>query len=667
MDMVDPLFTLLRDTSLELVRHRRLQDLLPDILRRAQEFVGADVAYMALRDESSDVMRVAYYRGTVRELPEDYFIRKGEGVSGQAWATGRVVMAENYLSYAHRLPEPYWATMRSAMGAPLFVGGEVWGTLILAHTGRKKEYSRLEIEGTEQLANFASLAIENARIIEESAAEIVRRKSAELMMKKNEVRYRTILAESVTAMCSADPESLRILEINRGFLKLFGYSLREARALNLYDLVPQDRATVDHVCKEELAELKILPPIALAVLRNGGEPVEVEFRMQLIRLVGRQIIFIAIRDLSEHRENKFLKLLQETSIDILRRKDRTELLRTLLLRSMELVAAKQGALWMVTEDECEIVPQMTVGHEAPPTWFQTRRGEGVAGNVWETGKPLVIKNYPMWPHRLPSPEEHTVYAVAGFPLTDSNDRVIGVLELSDTDPHREFDRQECHYLGQMAQMVALEMENTALLDAAHLEIVERGKAEQQIRQAYENTLIGWAQALDMRDGETQDHSRRVADMALKLAKIIGLPEQEWVHLWRGALLHDIGKVGIPDSVLLHPGPLSEAEWTVMRKHPLYGVEWVSRIDHLKPAIPLIRHHHEHWDGSGYPDGLKGEEIPLAARIFSIVDLWDALLSRRPYRDAWTMEKTIHFVKENAGRQFDPHLTEIFLNHYQELL
>jgi len=672
--MVDPLYFLLRDTSLELVRHRRLQELLPDILRRAQEFVGADVAYMALRDDSGDVMRVAYYRGTIRELPTDYFIRQGEGVSGQAWVNGCIVVVEDYAHYRYRLHEPYWASMRSAMGVPLFVGGMVWGALILAHTSREKKYSTLEIEGTEELASFASLAIENARIIEASAAEIERRKAAERAVKQNEARYRTVLAKSVTAMCSADPDSLQVLEANREFLKLCGYSLREVLSLTLYDLVSHDRVSVEHTCKVELTALKVLPPIAAALLRNGGDTVEVEFRMQLIRLAERKIIFITIRDLSEHRENKFLKVLQETSVDILQRKDRAALLRTLLRRSVELVSAKQGLLWMVTEDGLRIAPHMTVGWDAPDAWFQTRRGEGLVGEVWEKGLSLVTNNYLEWTHRLPEPKDHNVYAVAGFPLTDSTGQVIGVLELADTDPHRAFDRQECHYLGQMAQMVALELENTALLEAAHVEIVERGKAEQQIRQAYdaldqtyENTLIGWARALDMRDGETQNHSQRVADMTLKLAKIVGLPQTDWIHVWRGALLHDIGKVGIPDSILLHPGPLGKAEWTVMRRHPLYGVEWVERIDHLKPAISLIRHHHERWDGSGYPDGLKGEAIPLAARIFSIVDVWDALLSRRPYRDAWTMEQTLQYLQENAGRQFDPELTRIFLRRYRELL
>ena len=166
MGMSGPLYSLLKDVSLELMRHSRLQDLLPDIVRRAQEFVGADLAYMALRDEYEDVMRVAFYRGTIRELPEDYVIRRGEGISGQAWETGQIVVTEDYNRYSFRLPAPYWGDMRETLAVPLFVNNTVWGVLILAHTGPGKKYSAAEVEGLEQLAAFASIAIENAKIVD---------------------------------------------------------------------------------------------------------------------------------------------------------------------------------------------------------------------------------------------------------------------------------------------------------------------------------------------------------------------------------------------------------------------------------------------------------------------------------------------------------------------
>ena len=459
MTVPDPLYTLLRDTSLELIRHRSLPELLPDILRRAQEFVGADVAYMALRDENGDVMRVAYYRGTLRTLPEDYFIRRGEGVSGQAWATGRVVVTEDYLNYGQRLPEPYWGSMRAAMGAPLFVNGAVWGALILAHTAPGKKYSALEIDGTEQLANFASLAIENARILDTANAEIARRKEIEATMRRNEIRYRTVLVESATPMCSVDPDTLKLLEVNRSFVQLFGYPLRQAVDLTLYDLVAQyDQDTVDHLCKEVLPECKVLPPLVITANRADGVSVEVELRVQLIRDFDQMIIFILFRDLTEQRENKFLKVLRDTTLDLLQRRRWDDLLRALLDRCLELAAAPCGFIWLVETNGAGISPYILAGFEAGKEWTSLQKGQGVVGKVWESGEPFVVDDYTAWPDHMGFSSSKFLFAVVGFPLLDSAGDVIGVIGLADTRMYREFDRQEIQYLGQMARMASLALQ-----------------------------------------------------------------------------------------------------------------------------------------------------------------------------------------------------------------
>jgi len=157
----------------------------------------------------------------------------------------------------------------------------------------------------------------------------------------------------------------------------------------------------------------------------------------------------------------------------------------------------------------------------------------------------------------------------------------------------------------------------------------------------------------------------VADLTVKLAQALGISSEDLVHIRRGALLHDIGKMGIPDQILLKPGPLTEEEWEIMKKHPVYAWELLSSIRYLRPALDIPYCHHEHWDGTGYPRGLKGEEIPLSARIFSVVDVWDALTSDRPYRPAWTREKALEYIKEQAGHHFDPQIAERFLELLQE--
>ena len=200
------------------------------------------------------------------------------------------------------------------------------------------------------------------------------------------------------------------------------------------------------------------------------------------------------------------------------------------------------------------------------------------------------------------------------------------------------------------------------------DITERKRAEENILalnaellHAYDATIEGWSRALDLRDHETEGHSRRVTEMTLRLAQAAGISEAEIVHVRRGALLHDIGKMGVPDAILLKPGPLDDAEWEIMRRHPALAKEMLDPAEFLRPALTIPYCHHEKWDGSGYPQGLAGKEIPLAARLFALVDVWDALSSDRPYRAAWPPERIKDHLHHLAGTHFDPDLVTVFLS------
>jgi hypothetical protein len=187
------------------------------------------------------------------------------------------------------------------------------------------------------------------------------------------------------------------------------------------------------------------------------------------------------------------------------------------------------------------------------------------------------------------------------------------------------------------------------------------ESEIQLKESYDKTLEGWAKALEYRDRETEGHSRRVTSLCLLLANKLGLTEEESIQLHRGALLHDIGKMALPDSILFKPGPLNELEWDMMRMHPIYAKEMLEGIPYLKDAITIPYCHHERWDGNGYPQGLKGEEIPLPSRIFTVIDHWEALNSDRPYRKAVPREQVLCYIKENSGTIYDPLVAETFLN------
>jgi HD-GYP domain-containing protein (c-di-GMP phosphodiesterase class II) len=195
---------------------------------------------------------------------------------------------------------------------------------------------------------------------------------------------------------------------------------------------------------------------------------------------------------------------------------------------------------------------------------------------------------------------------------------------------------------------------------SHIEITEQKKAQKELVDSYETTLEGWSHAMDLRDKETEGHSQRVASQSMRIARAMGLDEKEIVNIRRGALLHDLGKIGIPDSILLKPGKLTDDEWVIMRKHPRMAYDMLSPIDYLKYSLDIPYCHHEKWDGTGYPRGLKGIEIPLTARIFAVVDVWDALRSDRPYRESWPLDKVREYIYSQSGKHFDPLVVDVFL-------
>lgn len=283
-----------------------------------------------------------------------------------------------------------------------------------------------------------------------------------------------------------------------------------------------------------------------------------------------------------------------------------------------------------------------------------RLGEGAAGRAALNRQIIHIPDLDREQESLSQskllPKENFV-SYHGVPLIAKGE-LKGVLEIfhrSALDPGPEW----LDFLQSLATQAAIAIDNAELFEG-----LQRSNVE--LRLAYDATLEGWVRALDLYDKETEGHTRRVTDLTLQLAKALGMSEEEIVHVRRGALLHDIGKMGIPDRILNKPGPLTDEEWEIMRQHPVYAYEMLSQIDYLKPALDIPYHHHEKWDGTGYPLGLKGDEIPLAARIFAVVDVWDALRSDRPYREAWPELKVRAYLQEQSGKHFDPHILSAFL-------
>ena len=238
-------------------------------------------------------------------------------------------------------------------------------------------------------------------------------------------------------------------------------------------------------------------------------------------------------------------------------------------------------------------------------------------------------------------------------LDEKKDRIQGIEAGADDFITKPIDRMEIR--ARVNTIIRLNRYRRLLKQQADLL-----QAHRELQDAYNATLKGLVRALDFRDNETGDHSRRVTLLTVEVARLMGINEDELVHVRRSALLHDIGKMAVPDSILHKPGPLTEAEWDIMRKHPQFAMEMLKDIEYLRPALVIPLNHHERWDGTGYPHGIKGEEIPLAARIFAVVDVWDALSSDRPYRKAWPYEKIVEYMREQSGTHFDPKVVALLL-------
>jgi HD-GYP domain-containing protein (c-di-GMP phosphodiesterase class II) len=296
--------------------------------------------------------------------------------------------------------------------------------------------------------------------------------------------------------------------------------------------------------------------------------------------------------------------------------------------------------------------------QTTPATHHIRIGEGLAGQVALQRKLVHIPNledateFPAAPYF--TNEGFTSYF--GIPLI-SRGQIKGIMEIF-TRRESNPDPDWFNFLQTLAGQAAIAIDNVQLFRNLQ-------RTNQELTLAYDTTLAGWGRALELRDKETQGHTDRVVELTLELAHRMGIGGEEITHILRGTLLHDIGKMGIPDSILHKPGPLTEEEWAIMRLHPKYAFDLMNPIPYLRQALDIPYAHHERWDGSGYPRGLKGEEIPLAARIFAVVDIWDALSNKRVYRNAWPEDRVIEYLKSTAGIELDPVIVENFLELVEE--
>lgn len=459
-------------------------------------------------------------------------------------------------------------------------------------------------------------------------------------------------------------EDGRYLYVNDTYCALLGYSREEFLSLKISDLDPLIPAEAWPAHWENIKR-QGGHVFEAARLSKQGVPIPLEIHANYLAYEAKELIVTFSRDIRPRKMNE----------EKLRRQyDRLAALRAIdmaITSSLDLRVTFNVFLEQVTANlnvDAAAILLLDVNARNRLTFaagrgFRTKAlqhtnltvGAGYAGRVAQVRQPLCIPDLSKGPQELlnQSPELGSEGFVTyhGVPLVSKGD-VKGVLEVFNRTPF-EHDREWLDFLEAVATQAAIAIDNAILFN-------DLQKSNNELIQAYDSTLEGWSRALDLRDKETEGHSQRVTEMTLRLARKMGMTGGEMLHVRRGALLHDIGKMGIPDGILLKPGALSDDEWEIMRKHPVLAYELLFPIAHLRPALDIPYCHHEKWDGTGYPRGLKGEFIPLAARLFAVVDVWDALRSDRPYRAAWPEEKAIEYIRELAGKQFDPQVVTLFL-------
>jgi HD-GYP domain-containing protein (c-di-GMP phosphodiesterase class II) len=414
-------------------------------------------------------------------------------------------------------------------------------------------------------------------------------------------------------------------------------------------------------------------PVVLSAIKNADQPPSINYTMGLddgehwfeARFISsnRKRYIVVIQDITRYKINEAKVQKQLDQMSALRSIDQAitssvDLNLTLSILLTQLVKHLQTdaaciLLWNPDIERFEYKAGLGFRTNSL-NYTKLRFGEGYAGIA--AFEQRVIQKLNLSSHgtdflRSPTFGQEAFVSYFGVPLI-AKGQVLGVLEIfnrSMINPNVEW----LSFLEMLGGQAAIAIDNATLFSN-----LQRSNTE--ITSAYDATIDGWSRALDMRDHETEGHTQRVTEMTLQLARRITIPREELIHIRRGATLHDIGKMGIPDRILLKPGPLTVEEWDTMRQHPQFACSLLSSIDYLRPAKDIPCYHHERWDGSGYPAGLKEEEIPLPARLFAIVDVYDALTSDRPYRSKWSKQATLQYIKEQSGTFFDPAIVPAFL-------
>ena len=499
--------------------------------------------------------------------------------------------------------------------------------------------------------------------------DITAQKEAESAIRESGQRFRQLFHASPDAIFLLDPHDPEvkwsIVDCNKTACEMTGYSRQELIGQSIYLLDTHYRD--EHELQEYLHNAKSSGTHYFETVHRhrDGRTYPVEVSASIFTYEGRELVLGIDRDITARKlaeaaleqRARELETLYQTSLEVNAQSNLDTLLRAIVERAALLIGVESGALFLLDPDRQTLT--LTLAHNSPDTLvgLEIKLGEGLSGRVAKTGKVLAVDDYQGWEGRLDTLDGIQLRRSLAVPLMVQK-RVIGVITIMDRTREGAFTTEEIRLVNLFADQAAIAVENATLYR-------DLQNSNFELATAYDATIEGWSKALDLRDKETEGHTLRVTALTMEMAGLMDVDEDDLVHIRRGALLHDIGKMGVPDRILFKPDSLSEDEWEIMFQHPVFAHAMLSPIEFLRPALDIPYCHHEKWDGSGYPRKLIGEEIPLAARIFAVADVWDALTSDRPYRPAWTEPQALDYISRQSGKQFDPQVVEVFLQMIAE--
>lgn len=626
---------------------------------KLRELFDVDYIFIALHDKPASLIRFPYYWELGRRIFSRATLAFGKGLTSRILTSREPqLINSDWVRRADELGAVYddGIPVKCSIGVPILTGDEAIGVIMLQNARRENLFTDADVRLLTTIAANLGVSIENARLFE--------------TLQHREAYFRALVENASDGITVLDGD---------GAIRYTSPFVEHALGIRPESLTGRNIAEID------LAHPDDQPRIIDAFLRGVARPnyletVELRLRnaegeWRHIDLTGHNLlsdpriggIVFNYRDITERkraeealrRHADELEALVHVASVLRRAPTRGAILPLLIDVTAGLFHADAGALLLREGDD--LVLATAYGPIQP---LVDRRQPMDESLIWKSA----LSGQPISWDGIASLNEAALGGLGRELMADMRscacvplktaDAVVGLLYLASRE-RRSPAPEETRLLAAIA-----EMGGTAIHRATLHERAEHYAAELAL--AYDSTLEGWARALELRDEVTEGHTRRVTNLTLRLAGALGINDEDvLVHIRRGALLHDIGKMGIPDSILLKPQQLTEPEQLIMRNHPLYAHAMLSPIPFLRPALDIPSYHHEKWDGTGYPFGLKGDQIPLAARIFTVADVWDAITSDRPYRARWSVEQARAYMAEQAGQHFDPQIVEVFLREVLE--